>query len=1148
MHKKSNFTKISNSKKTCLLLLLFFSQFVQVSAQNYIDISLKEISSNGQEGNCPPTNGFSQDFVIAPNSGMNGKGIGWGANLYLQTEAGGQNIIYDLTWIIGSNTTYSGTTYTFDNVDIWMYEYSGLEFPNNNRPDVQSWSSSSLPTGVTNLVKVVSNGKIVLTDIGSECISATQSALNTPYNYSGNNSLIIYIEKLTNAAISPVSNIASPVFKHNSRETSRRRVCNWEGTLATPLNSTSLLTTSSAKKFARVVLNRIHSNRQVNKSCSTTAFLDDCTINNCTITSITPSVTSACIGDNDITFTKSPSNASGTFSSTPTGLAINATTGAINTSSSAAGTYTVTFTESTSCKVTKTITINDPGNASTVSVNSNGSNGSSTICSGEDAVFTISGTPGQIVSFTGVSATTSSPVTLDAFGKATITVTNATSNQTITLINVSNSSNSCSNLLSGSSNTATIVVNSLPLITAASNTICSGSSTTLTASGNTGSIQWQQSPNGTTGWTNVSGGSGATSSTYTTPNLTTTTYYRAVFTSGACLGSNSATVTITVNSTPSITATASTTTICSGSSTSISLNLNGSTSAFKWQQSTDGITWTDVTVSGATSSPFTTPNLTATTYYRAVLTNGACAGSNSNSVTIDVSPTSVGGSAVTTSLTICSGNSTTVGISGFTGSIQWQQSSDGITWSNVAGGSGSTSANYTTPNLTSTTYYQAFVTSGACSGSNSNAITVLVDPIVNAIPPIVDTTAANCISPATAIITNYSPSLTYVFSPTGPNLNSGTITNLTPGTSYTVVISNGTCKSSPSAAFIIDQNLSLPAIPTITITPATCLSDGKAKINNYSPAVSYNFIPNGPMVSLNGDINGLISTTNYIVTASNTTCTSGSSTAFSIDEQLPFPAPDFTIDNTEGCAPLNYNLSTTEIQGLQYMWYSNGNAIGNSSTISNSIVNGGYYDISLTISNALGCSATTTKTNLIHALTSPKALFTSNPKTINTNPQIVNFTNNSTGADSYLWNFGNGITSTAINPSIEFKDDLKNNFVTLHAYSNNGCVDSISIILIYNEETVFYIPNSFTPDQDEFNQTWGPVFTSGFDPFNFDMLIFNRWGNLIWESHDAESRWDGTYGANGIKVPQGIYTYKINYKPKENDKKLLVSGHINLIR
>jgi gliding motility-associated-like protein len=70
----------------------------------------------------------------------------------------------------------------------------------------------------------------------------------------------------------------------------------------------------------------------------------------------------------------------------------------------------------------------------------------------------------------------------------------------------------------------------------------------------------------------------------------------------------------------------------------------------------------------------------------------------------------------------------------------------------------------------------------------------------------------------------------------------------------------------------------------------------------------------------------------------------------------------------------------------------------------------------------------------------------------------------------------------------------------------------------------------------------------GFDAFNFDLYVYNRWGELIWESHDAEGRWDGSYGNLGINCPDGVYVWKISYKPKETDKKIVLTGHLNLIR
>jgi gliding motility-associated-like protein len=147
-----------------------------------------------------------------------------------------------------------------------------------------------------------------------------------------------------------------------------------------------------------------------------------------------------------------------------------------------------------------------------------------------------------------------------------------------------------------------------------------------------------------------------------------------------------------------------------------------------------------------------------------------------------------------------------------------------------------------------------------------------------------------------------------------------------------------------------------------------------------------------------------------------------------------------------------------------------------------------------------------------------------------------------------MWDFGNGATSTLTNPTASYSAINGNVLVTLFAYTDNGCVDSTTAVINYQEETIFYVPNSFTPDQDEYNQTWGPVFTQGFDPYNFNLYIFNRWGELIWESHDASARWDGTYGPWASDCPDGIYTWKIDYKPIETDDKKVITGFITLIR
>jgi len=104
------------------------------------------------------------------------------------------------------------------------------------------------------------------------------------------------------------------------------------------------------------------------------------------------------------------------------------------------------------------------------------------------------------------------------------------------------------------------------------------------------------------------------------------------------------------------------------------------------------------------------------------------------------------------------------------------------------------------------------------------------------------------------------------------------------------------------------------------------------------------------------------------------------------------------------------------------------------------------------------------------------------------------------------------------------------------------------LVIDYQEEPIIYIPNSFTPDGDEHNNIFLPVFTSGYDPFNYELLIFNRWGQIIFESHDASVGWDGSYSGDGHVVQDGVYTYKIIYKVKRTDERRLIVGHVALIR
>ena len=150
------------------------------------------------------------------------------------------------------------------------------------------------------------------------------------------------------------------------------------------------------------------------------------------------------------------------------------------------------------------------------------------------------------------------------------------------------------------------------------------------------------------------------------------------------------------------------------------------------------------------------------------------------------------------------------------------------------------------------------------------------------------------------------------------------------------------------------------------------------------------------------------------------------------------------------------------------------------------------------------------------------------------------------GASSYSWN--NGLQN-----NVPYLPNVGLTSFVVIGTTNGGCAgtDSLTVIVVGDCDSlidvIYWVPNTFTPDGDQYNQTFLPVFYSGIDPYAYDFYVYNRWGELIWENHDFQFGWDGTYN-DGMKCPDGTYTWKIRFKLINNDEKQTIHGHINLIR
>jgi gliding motility-associated-like protein len=265
---------------------------------------------------------------------------------------------------------------------------------------------------------------------------------------------------------------------------------------------------------------------------------------------------------------------------------------------------------------------------------------------------------------------------------------------------------------------------------------------------------------------------------------------------------------------------------------------------------------------------------------------------------------------------------------------------------------------------------------------------------------------------------------------------------------------------------------------------------------------------------------------------------------------LPSPEVGFTVSQTAACESVSIVfIDTVDAPNTDVYWDfgDGGYSFQNGSTDYqyNSI---GCFDITLTVSATNGCVMSQTVDDLVCIEANPIADFTvENPNIIIDDPTAV-FINQSIGAETFVWNFGDGTFSTSVNPIHNYQD-IGEYYVSLYATNEFGCVDSANFTITLYEDVVFYVPNSFTPNGDGTNEEFLPIINDVIDPGSFKLQIFNRWGEIIFESQNKEYGWDGTYGlTTGIQCQDGSYTWKINFKLMKEESYRVYAGHINLLR
>lgn len=265
----------------------------------------------------------------------------------------------------------------------------------------------------------------------------------------------------------------------------------------------------------------------------------------------------------------------------------------------------------------------------------------------------------------------------------------------------------------------------------------------------------------------------------------------------------------------------------------------------------------------------------------------------------------------------------------------------------------------------------------------------------------------------------------------------------------------------------------------------------------------------------------------------------------------PKPEANFIADLKEGCYPYctqfqdNSQSNSTNITDF-FWFFGNGEvSLDQSPQIcfeNSSYTDDALYDASLIVTNDLGCKDTIIELGYITVWPKPLADFIVDPEQTDMYNSIINFENLSIGGDSFHWNYNDGDSSIAFQEQHQYADTGLY-MPQLIVNTINGCSDTTEKFIQIDPILNVYIPSAFTPDGDGVNDYF---FVEGFaiDFDNFEFLVFDRWGTLIYRTEE-NIPWDGTY--KGELAPQDVYVYQVRLRGPEG-KEEYYNGHFTLLK
>lgn len=651
----------------------------------------------------------------------------------------------------------------------------------------------------------------------------------------------------------------------------------------------------------------------------------------------------------------------------------------------------------------------------------------------------------------------------------------------------------------------TVTVNPLPVmtVTPTSPTVCAGFSTFMTASG-ASTYLWN---------------TGNTTDTMTVLVNSTTTYTVVGTSAGGCV--DSTTVTVTLN--PNIPTDAGVPdSICPGATSVLNPTpFNVGSYTYSW-------TGPGVITNPNTANATVTPAATGTYTVNMIDQNG-CTGVDSVEIVVLPQPVASAGA----DLTICTGEQTQLNASG----------GSNYSWSpNIALSPTNTMSN-PMANPTSTQQYIVTVTDpSGCFDTDTMVVNVNPLPAINA-----GTDVYICGNGAQL---NATGGTSYVWTPSA-GLSSDIIANpiANPASTTTYVVTgtdNNGCVNTDTIVVNLYTPLTVVASNAASICPGnntavSAVAGGGDGIYTYSWAPATGLSTTN---AANATASPTVTTT-YVVTVSDA-CGSTVAVDSVVVTVHPVPVLTITPDVTSGCSPVcvNFTGTASPSASVSCNWdFSDGT--GSGCNTSHCFNTAGSYNITLSVIDGNGCAATLTMPNLITVHPNPVAGFAAAPDTVTFLSPVIVVTPSTINGDSIIY-LVNGDTIYDMG-QFQYTFDNTGTFqITQIVYTQYGCVDQAQDNVTVIPDFIIYVPNAFSPNEDGINDEF-MAYGEGIDPASFQMWIYDRWGNLIFQTSDLYKGWNGKVQGQPNTAQIDTYVWKITCKDRTGTMHKYI-GNVNMIK